>query len=177
MRVSESVKAPSCWKNFYDNRTEKGQQIHTTLLYGISTDFLLDNRDKQDNQIVPIVRFVHNFFKKFYNQRFQICRVRCVKSKRKKQSCVNMQSHFTQLTHRFSILFLYFLRQNWECRWKACRNDTFDRSLSVCQKYLCVTFAESNKGGVSFYDKLEFIFFFHFLPIHICFSILIMCIC
>ncbi len=142
----------------------------------------MDKRDKQDNQTVPIVRFVHNFFRKFYKQRFLICCVRCVKSKRKKKSCVNMQSHFTQLTHLFSILLFIFSEAELpngdvhnaciciaascgvRCRhsqrpvaWERLPQNTFDRSRSVCQKYLCVTYAESNKGGEIIDNKFEFV--------------------
>ena len=35
------------------------------------------------------------------------------------------------------------------------RNDTFDRSLCECRKYLCVTFAESNKGKSKLIQKGE----------------------
>ena len=42
---------------------------------------------------------------------------------------------------------------NRECSRNDCRNDTFDRSLCVCRKYLCVTFVESNKGKSKLYQN------------------------
>ena len=41
----------------------------------------------------------------------------------------------------FTFIFSEAVLPNVECRGNGCRNDTFDRSHSVCQKYLCVTFA------------------------------------
>ncbi len=74
----------------------------------------------------------------------KVCKIEAEKAKLRKYA-IALYTAYTLILN-FAFIFSEAVLPNRECRGNGCRNDTFDRSQSVCRKYLCVTFAESNKG-------------------------------